>query len=176
MWWLPNWLPPEESAIEQTLLTTGFRARNESIGDRRLSLFAFPTDLPAQTVNTTFADLISLVQVAYPQDSKPGAALPVELTWQGQAPISEDYYVFIHLLDSTGNIVAQADGQPALWARPTSTWAVGETIVDRQGLWLPSDSPSGTFQLLVGLYQPADGQRLTLPDGADGVAFELLIR
>ena len=42
VWWLPNGLSPEESAVEQTLSATMVRVRNESFGRQRLALFAAP--------------------------------------------------------------------------------------------------------------------------------------
>ncbi len=176
VWWLPNWLPPEESAIEQTLLSTGFRARHENFGTQRLALFAFPPNLSSRVTNVTFAGLITLIQVAYPPRSASGGAFPVELQWQGLAPIGQDYHVFIHLVADDGQIVAQADGQPVLWLRPTSTWTAGETIIDRHGLWIPAQVRPGPYQLSLGLYTPASGQRLSRSDGEDAVKFTITIQ
>ena len=175
LWWLPNWLPPEQSAVEQSLLASSFRARDENYDGQRLVLFALPQELPEQTVEATFGNSLTLLTAAWLPAATAGTALPVELTWQAQAPVDEDYHVFVHLLNSMGQIVAQADGQPALWTRPTSTWPVGQQIVDRHGLWLAPATPPGDYHLLVGLYRPADGSRLTLPDGSDSVEFSLTI-
>jgi hypothetical protein len=177
VWWLPNWLPSEESAVEQTLLVKGFRSRQEEVEGRRLALFAFPRSLAAegQALNLQFEALIQLKEVIYPAATRPGAALPVELRWQAGVPLEENYHVFIHLLREGDQLVAQADGQPAQWTRPTSTWVPGETVVDRHGLWLPAATPPGQYQLLVGLYRPGDGRRLHLADGADAVRLPLTI-
>jgi len=176
IWWLPNWLPPEESAVEQILLAEGLRVRNETLGDQRLVLFAFPPDIPAtvQPVGADFAHQITLTDVAYYNPTaKAGTAFPIELHWQAVTPLSEDYHVFIHLLDGDGQIIAQADGQPDQWRRPTSSWRVGETIIDQHGLWIPADTAPGVYNLRIGLYRPADGQRLLLPDGEDSVGVEV---
>jgi hypothetical protein len=42
-------------------------------------------------------------------------------------------------------------------------------VVDRLGLLLPSDLPAGDYQLLVGMYLPATGDRLAVV-GAEGDA------
>lgn len=176
VWWLPNWLPPEESAVEQVLLSKGFRSRQEMIEGRRLVLFAFPPSLTIRpSLNLQFEKSIQLKQVAYPAATQPGEALPVELHWRAGALLKENYHVFIHLLGEEGQLIAQADGQPAQWTRPTSTWAAGETVVDRHGLWLPADTPPGSYQLLVGLYRPADGQRLHLADGDDVIKLPVAV-
>jgi hypothetical protein len=126
-------------------------------------------------LNLPFEASIQLKEVYFPSVARPGAALPVELHWQAEVPLEENYHVFIHLLREGGQLVAQADGQPAQWTRPTSTWTVGETVVDRHGLWLPATTPPGQYQLLVGLYRPEDGQRLHLADGTDGVRLPVAI-
>ena len=171
------WLPPEESAIEQTLSTNGFRARNDNFDGQRLALFAFPPNLADQAIqiNTTFEKSITLEKIVYPQTTTPGVAFPIELHWQATAPVNENYHVFIHLLTDAGQIVAQADGQPVLWARPTSTWAIGETIVDRYGLWIPPETTPGIYKLSIGLYHPLDGQRLRLSNGQDLVKCKVIV-
>jgi hypothetical protein len=175
VWWLPNWLPPQESAVEQSLLTAGFRARAEEYTGQRLSLFAVPGNLPFTPAEAMFGNAIRLTGLAFPAATQAGAALPVELHWQAQGSIANNYHVFIHLVDAGGNKIAQADGQPALWSRPTATWAIGEEIIDRHGLWLPSDAPPGDYTLRVGLYRPTDGERLRLPTGADSAEFLIRI-
>ena len=178
IWWLPNWLPPDKSGIEQTLLAEGFRARQDSFADQRLLLFAHPAELSrrAQLTDLTFENAITLNDVAYPAATPAGVALPIELHWQGSQTIAEDYHVFIHLLRGDGQMIAQADGQPVHWTRPTSTWAINEQIIDRYGLWIPFETAPAIYQLRVGLYRPTDGHRLFLPDGADAAQFEITIR
>ncbi len=171
IWWLPNWLLPHESGIEQILLQTGFKAHEETVEDQRLLLFAYPPELP---VNTTigavdFANSIKLNTVAYPSQAVPNTVLPLELTWQTNAPLAEDYHIFIHLINAQGEIISQSDGQPAQWRRPTSTWQVEEMIIDRHALWIASDTALGSYQLRLGLYNPVDGQRLLLANGADAI-------
>jgi hypothetical protein len=178
IWWLPNGVPPEESAVEQTLLAAGFRARNDNFDGQRLVLFAYPPDLTSDmvTVDATFEHQIRLVEAAYPSQVSAGTALPIEVRWQTQALLSQDYHVFVHLVTKEGEIVTQADGQPAQWTRPTTTWAVGETVVDRHGLWLPSQTVAGDYELRVGLYRPEDGQRLHLTSGGEFVELPVTIR
>jgi hypothetical protein len=93
--------------------------------------------------------------------------IPLTLFWQSEAPIREDYNVFVHLLDEAGQIVAQTDSAPAGGARPTSSWGEGEMIVDRHGLMLGNDFALGAYELRVGMYLPATGERLPA-HGADG--------
>ena len=60
--------------------------------------------------------------------------------------------------------LAQADGIPLGGFRPTTSWRVGEALVDRHSIELPSDLPAGEFVLWVGLYDPNTGQRMPIGD------------
>jgi hypothetical protein len=68
LWWLPNWTPPAESAVEQTLLAEGFRSRQEEIEGRRLALFAFPPFMAAEglVLNLPFEASFQLKDFFYP--------------------------------------------------------------------------------------------------------------
>ncbi len=98
-----------------------------------------------------------------------GDELRVTLAWQAVAEMTGSYRVFAHLVDSEGRVVAQSDGEPVAWTRPTTGWAVGEVVTETR--FLPISAP-GAYTLRVGLYLP-DGPRLTLPDGADAIKISL---
>ncbi len=169
VWVLSPVLPPEADAPAQILSAGGFKARDETFAGLRLALYAFPADLPARDIGAAFGENIILTAAALPDEVQPGTALPVELHWQARQTPAEDYHVFIHLLTSQGERIAQSDGQPAQWTRPTHTWQPGETIVDRHGLWVPPDTPAGVYTLQIGLYRPETGERLVRQNGADAV-------
>jgi hypothetical protein len=177
LWWLPDQRPAEQSGVEQLLMASGFRARNDDFAGQRLTLFAFPTEFSShlRLIEAKFEGDITLVKAAIPLEVTSGTALPIELHWQTQTSLKQDYHVFIHLVKG-GQTLSQADGQPALWTRPTTTWQVGQTVVDRHGLWLPAGVSPGAYQLSVGLYQPGDGRRIPLTTGQDGVQFEVTIK
>jgi hypothetical protein len=88
------------------------------------------------------------------------------LFWQADVIPSADYTVFVHLLDSHGNLAAQFDNPPAAGAYPTSLWDPGEIIADER--WL-SDLAPGRYTLQVGLYRPDTGERLPVEGRVDGV-------
>jgi hypothetical protein len=175
IWWLPNWLPSEESGIEQTLLANMVRVRQQDFRGQRLLLFAPLPALPLQPVETIFDESIILEKIAVSPAVTPGDALLLELHWQTTQPLTKNYHVFVHLLDQEGQMIAQADGQPAQWTRPTTSWLPGETIIDRHGLWIPADIESGEVELRIGFYEPTTGRRLLTPDGADAVSLPLTI-
>jgi hypothetical protein len=170
VWWLPNWLPPEQSGVERWLLDHGFRAEDQPFNKKRLALYYFPPQpLKEFPVGITLGDTILLERAATQPTAQAGSPLPVALAWRTARPLAADYHVFVHLLNAAGERVAQSDGQPAVWTRPTSGWRVGETVEDRHGLSLPADLPPGSYSLVVGLYTPSDGARLHTPDGADTI-------
>ncbi len=90
-------------------------------------------------------------------DAQPGNPLQLKLWWQAQQPVPKDYQLFAHLLRSDGTVVAQVDLPYA-----TSGWEPQRFVEKNLLLPLPADLPAGTYQLAIGLYDPANGQRLPL--------------
>ncbi len=99
----------------------------------------------------------------------PGGALEVTLVWRAEQETESSYHVFLHLLGPDGAVVAQSDGEPAGWTRPTTGWLPGEVIGEQRRLALPPELPAGDYRLVAGLYEPESGRRLLLPDGTDMV-------
>ena len=75
------------------------------------------------------------------------------LFWQTAVSLDQRYKVFIHLLDSSGQLVTQRDSEPGGGLNPTDGWPVGEPIRDNYGLLLPATLPPDGYQLVVGLYE-----------------------
>ncbi|MGQ9786508.1 MAG: hypothetical protein ACUVSJ_08615, partial [Anaerolineae bacterium] len=89
--------------------------------------------------------------------------LEIALYWRCDAPLPIDYTTFVHLTKAgTTDIITQMDRPPADGAYPTSLWDVGEVIRDVVTVPLPVDLPPGEYDLLVGLYDVATGQRLAV--------------
>jgi len=97
---------------------------------------------------------------------QPGSTLTVTLVWRGEREMETSYRVFLHLLGPDGSLVAQSDGEPAGWTRPTTGWVPGEVVVDERVLSLPAALPPGEYRLTVGMYRYG-GPRLLTPDGTD---------
>ncbi|MCX7841204.1 MAG: hypothetical protein N2559_17335 [Anaerolineae bacterium] len=103
------------------------------------------------------------------------------LYWQSIAKIEKDYTVFVHLIDSQGNIRAQRDMQPRAGAYPTSIWDVGEIVRDEYVLDLPSGLAPGEYRLVIGLYEYPSLTRVAVQnvDGeanSDYLLFDEIIR
>jgi mannosyltransferase len=85
------------------------------------------------------------------------------LHWAAEGEVDRGYSVFVHLLDPSGAIRAQADGAPAGGSAPTDGWSTGDRVDDPRALV----APPGTYRLRVGLYDPSTGRRLALSGGGD---------
>jgi len=102
---------------------------------------------------------------------RPGETFTVTLVWRAEATPGDDYTVFVHLMDESGALVAQADHPPLEGAYRTSFWAPGDVVRDPYHLTVGEAVPLGACTLLVGMYDPRMGNRLPAYDGL-GTRFE----
>jgi hypothetical protein len=96
-----------------------------------------------------------------------GEKLDVLLAWEAKRQANEDYVVFVHMVDSSGQLVANHDGVPGNGRFPTKAWQPGIVIPDTHSILIPAELPAGEYLLKVGLYDPDTGERLTAT-AADG--------
>jgi hypothetical protein len=168
IWFVPNWLPPLESGPELWLIANGYQAESHYFGEQRLALYGFPDGEPSRrSGDFVFGERIALRGYACSPQAVPGDVLALALYWEALVPVERDYHVFVHLVDRAGNLVAQRDGQPVLWTRPTSGWTPGEEIEDKYGVLLPEALEPGPLSIRVGLYLPESGERLSTKDKRD---------
>lgn len=136
--------------------------------------FTPPTvDIETRTRLGDVATLIGLSVNPGTSGLKPGTPLTVTLVWRAEAETNVSYHVFLHLIGPDGALIAQSDGIPANWARPTTGWLAGEYVVDEHKLTLPEGLPSGDYGLRTGLYA-SDGGRLSTPEGSDAISLTTL--
>lgn len=125
------------------------------------------TSLPAsriQPLAVNFNGQILLTGYHLSQPLRPASVLNLTLFWEAIAPISIDYTVFVQLVDANHDILVQRDTQPQGGFYATSSWQPGEQIHDVHAFPLPAAMPSGTYDILVGLYEVSTGQRLPILD------------
>ena len=126
-----------------------------------------PVEAPSQLLTAEFTQGVSLD--GYDIMSSDDGSAFVQLWWSASGPLDTDYTVFIHLLDASGELIAQSDTQmeTAQGDYPTSFWGAGEQIMTTH--WFPQmpDVASGE-QMIVGLYRPSDFARLARINGDDG--------
>lgn len=130
----------------------------------------WPGQVPdsAQLVEAVFGNQIKLLSCDCPAEGVPGAQVPINLYWTAANPIGDNYVAFVHLLDGAGQYVTGLDSPPYGGRYDMRAWLSGDTIPDERLLTLPADLPPGEYSLRVGLYHPADGNRLPAVD-RDGV-------
>jgi hypothetical protein len=107
--------------------------------------------------------VLQSIAVLAEQDGSPQT---IELRWQTDQLLSQDFTVFVQALDADGNLAGQVDRQPQDGAAPTSTWLAGEQIADQVTFAAP---PAAWQQIIVGLYDAA-GRRLPLAVPETGAA------
>lgn len=191
LWVIPDSRAPHVSVWEFGLRVEDFLLldqRMQQPSGQRLALYALaPMQALRETgLGTVFGDpalvdegispgngWIRLDGYALTPETTPGGDLLLELRWESLRPVDYDYQVFVHLLNPAEEKLAQRDGQPVQWLRPTSTWRPGEEILDRYGLVLPEDLAGGSYTIAVGLYDPINGQRLPVSAGPRDYAIEL---
>ena len=161
-----------DATDQQALPIAGKVAGLTPIGT--LSVQARPRSTEMVTIphrqDVAFVNGIHLLGYAVqPTTAGPGQSFQLTLYWQTTRPIKQSFTVFSHVLDAKNQVVAQHDGIPVDAQRPTTTWAPGETIVDRHTLVVQPNAPTGASQLEVGLYDAKTGQRLKTSNGGDRV-------
>lgn len=135
----------------------------ERLGDARLgfvgvktTIESFPRIMP-HPLQVRFGDVIQLWGYEF---RKEGQSILLTLEWQALREMPINYTTFVHLVDSAGNIVSQADSQPRGGSYPTSIWDKGEVVIDAYRLPIELDTPAGEYFLIMGLYQLETMQRL----------------
>jgi 4-amino-4-deoxy-L-arabinose transferase-like glycosyltransferase len=165
--WQRAWdlLPaPAEITVEEGPLSQGDRDPEPYV--TYLAFTALETD-SASGALARFADGIELLGAAVMPGSSDGTL--VRLRWRAQAPVSDDYTVFVHYMRD-GQRLAQADARPAGGRYPTARWRAGDVINDDH--WL-ADAVVGrpeSDHLIVGLWQPESGIALPVLDEAGNPA------
>ena len=82
------------------------------------------------------------------------------LYWKALASMETSYTVFVHLLDENGQIRGQADAVPGAGTLPTTGWVPGEYLQDGYTFAVQENAAAGTYQLEIGVYDSATGNRL----------------
>ncbi|CAN5669922.1 hypothetical protein BH18ACI5_BH18ACI5_07160 [soil metagenome] len=97
--------------------------------------------------------------------SKDQAAIgsPLKITYRFEflpnATFDADYTVFVHVLDPDGEKLWQDDHSPAV---TTSQWKPGQVVEYTRMVFVPNFPYIGEAMVRIGLYNPANGKRLSL--------------
>ncbi len=122
-------------------------------------------------IETPLGDIATLVGADVGPQSREitaGSPLTITLVWRAEGETSTSYRVFLHLIGPDAAPIAQSDGIPARWTRPTTGWLPGEYVTDIHVLTVPTNTSPGPYTLTAGLYEPG-GERLITPSGSDAI-------
>src|SRR6185503_4269204 len=87
----------------------------------------WPLPVEATPVEAVWYNKIALRSYSLsPPAAQPGETLALSLFWEAGQPVAENYVVFAHVLDETGQIKAQNDDLPRAGAYPTPWWQPGK--------------------------------------------------
>ncbi|MHB1355714.1 MAG: hypothetical protein ACYCZF_07030 [Anaerolineae bacterium] len=131
----------------------------------RLAVIPSQVEQPAPQVKTeiNLGNKVQLVGYTLSVNELiPGGEWLITFYWRSIAPLSEDYTVFVHLVDDQGEKIAQVDEQPVNNYYPTSLWQTQDTIRDPHTVLIPADLSPGTYTLSIGMYLLGTGQRLPI--------------
>jgi len=122
-------------------------------------------------LDANLADRVTLLGYDLePEVARPGETLRLTLYWRAEQPMTCSYAVFSHLLDAEERIVAQHDGLPANWTRPTTGWLPGQVVTDVHEWVIEAGTPPGLDYLPeVGLYDPETNVRLPVLDASEQI-------
>jgi hypothetical protein len=167
----------ERQAVDQRLSETLCKVSSEFAGTALVSRFV--NVMPDQDLNVSveFADGIQLVGGRISGAAlHPGDPICLELHWRASHPLTADYTLFVHIIDATGQLIAQSDLPVTEGQAPTSGGTPAQTLVDRRGLVLPTVLAAGPYRLAIGLVLP-DSTRLKTTNNTDSVVLaELAVR
>lgn len=127
-----------------------------------------PADVSPVPVGVTFEDAITLEgAVVIDEATTAGEEVRVRLNWRTNQPVADSFTMFAHVLDESGQLVAQRDRLPGNGTLPTNSWPVDESVSDQFALTLSPEIPSGQYRIVIGLYNANSGVRLRVTDGSD---------
>lgn len=126
---------------------------------------------PATPPLARFSEGIELLAASVEQTGGDDAAttLTVNTTWRAQQPLSQDYTLFVHVLDAAGALVAQHDGVPVGGFLPTRAWRPTLAVRDKIEIPLPSNLPRGEYRVVTGFYDPVTLARLPVTKSLSAV-------
>jgi hypothetical protein len=154
IWYLdfynPAWDPLRvaDEALSRRAVWLG----NEALAGRTLRLYtsAASVEQQARPVQARFGTVAQLEGLWTTR----GEALHLVLLWRALADKPDlNAKIFVHLLDGSGQLVAQDDGIPVSWTRPLATWRIDEQLLDVHSLLPPAGTPPQDWSLRVGLYE-----------------------
>jgi hypothetical protein len=113
-----------------------------------------PIATPTVTISTKTAAIGSPIEMQY------------RFAVAADAPaVSDDYWVFVHFVDSDGELMWTDDHEPPT---PVRQWKPGQTVEYTRTMFIPKFPYVGPTRVEIGLFSPAGGDRLAMTGQARG--------
>ncbi len=142
----------------------GLPAGGDSADLALLPIGAQPPEPVTDNPAWDFGETVRLADYALPTVVPAGEPLKFDLVWQSLQATPNRYTVFVHVLDSSGKLVAQQDREPQSGFAPVNLWTPGMVLQDEYTIELPPDLPPDEYSVRIGLYD-ASGTRLPISEG-----------
>lgn len=130
--------------------------------------FNQPLVSPYQRQAIQLGEGLALHGFRVPEFAQAGQRLDIETEWQATQRLGRDYHLFVHIVDSAGALVAQADGIPGAGRFPTTAWANDQRWIEAVQIPLPAGLSAGEYKVFTGWYSLPDGVRLPVQSLSEG--------
>ena len=156
-------LAPASSKAGVYVISANWQGSPNQIMAGFVKVGALPAPVDATAIFAPLSQGVGVQFLTKPIEVCSGAAVNVPLTWRGGLAMMENYTVFLHLRNSEAEKpLSQADGPPSAGTYPTSVWGENEAVPDDRFMLIPPSVQPGDYSLVVGLYLPIGGQRLSV--------------
>jgi hypothetical protein len=163
----------DDGALTQLLASPSYRLianQGAAMLFQRADPYAWSAD-PEKL--TRFADSVELGRCQTTM-SADGKSVEVTFYWRALHRLNAQYTVFIHVDDTSGTTIGQADSWPIDKIYPTDLWQPGRVVPDTHAVPLSRSVPAANLRVEAGLYDLKSGARLPvtsrgLGGGADYV-------
>ena len=134
-----------------------------------LTVFAFAAMVAACSVGRDSAPAVATPSLSLNDAAAIGS--PMEMTYRfavaADAPaFTEDYWVFVHFLDTDDELMWTDDHEPPT---PTRQWKSGATVEYPRTMFVPKFPYVGETRVEIGLFSPATGDRLPMAGETSGL-------
>lgn len=126
-----------------------------------LPLGSVVVETPARVLTAPVTDASALTRwqngielVGYTLDDR-----QVTLVWRTDRLLTQDLRLFVHVLAADETILAQRDGMPVDWTRPTTSWVTEEYITTSYTF---AELGTGDYRVRLGWYDPLTFQRVAV--------------
>ncbi len=167
-----------DNTLERWLSENAFKATDTWYDDYRQLQYATslrlngidPRPIGGQGLFGKRAEQVTIESVRAPSVAPSGKPIPIEIAYRLEAPTDQNLRWFVQLLSGQNIPLAQLDTGPDDNYTFFSELPARQTLIERAGLLVPSNTPEGEYLLIAGLYNPdAEGARLVTVDGTDFV-------